>query len=116
MFHCEVCKVDFLQKSDMDLHLQSVHKNKPKVSGSEPIKKAKECKKCDQKFSSDFSLKVHKKLANSVPIECSQCPFKACTTKGIEIHEKNCKVIKGGSVSGFDFYIILNSTKNHLSF
>ena len=92
--------MQFLHESDVTLHLQLVHnsskpKEQVKVPGLEPTinKSKKDCQNCDQKFSSDFQLKIHDKLGNGKPMKCSKCPFKACTARGFDIHEKKCKGI-----------------------
>ena len=97
-FNCEICDVQFLHESDVTLHLQLVHnsskpKEQVKVPGLEPTinKSKKDCQNCDQKFSSDFQLKIHNKLSNGKPMKCNKCKFKACTARGFDIHEKKCK-------------------------
>merc|ERR1712051_380980 len=68
---------------------------KMKISSKKRLRKKNiDCQHCDKKFSSDFQLNIHYKLGNGVPIQCGKCNFKACTPRGLDIHDKNCKKIE----------------------
>ena len=106
-FPCRFCSKTFSEKKFLDSHLKVCIE---KIKNGENIKQktdcenqipelkrnsAKiyhfECKHCNQKFSSDFQLKIHVKLGSGDPIQCTKCTFKACTARGIDIHDKKCK-------------------------
>ena len=91
--HLKVCneKIEngnIKQKTDceieVDVKIPELERNSTKIYDFE-------CKHCDQKFSSDFQLKIHVKLGSGDPIQCTNCSFKACTARGLDIHGKKCK-------------------------
>ena len=87
-------KRNFIEQSaDSSNEMEELSKNdlskNMKVSREYDSQKFK-CCACDQKLSSDFQLRVHYKMGNGIPMQCSNCTFKACTTKGLEIHHKKC--------------------------
>ena len=101
-FQCDLCNVIFYQKVDLNEHNSTIHITSAHEESveNENIKQKKvkkkniDCQHCDQKFSSDFQLNIHYKLGNGVPIQCVKCNFKACTPRGLDIHDKNCKKIE----------------------
>ena len=79
------------------IHITSAHEESVEnenIKQKKVKKKNIDCQHCDQKFSSDFQLNIHYKLGNGVPIQCVKCNFKACTPRGLDIHDKNCKKIE----------------------
>ena len=82
-------------KSDFE-HVNETNKSPiiMEVSDKSDSKKFN-CCACDQKLGSDFQLKVHYKIGNGIPMQCSKCNFKACTPKGLEIHYKKCNKDNG---------------------
>ena len=77
-------------KSDFE-HVNETNKSPVIMEVSDkPDSKKFNCCACDQKLGSDFQLKVHYKIGNGIPMQCSKCNFKACTPKGLQIHYKKC--------------------------
>ena len=86
-----------MNEHNSTIHITSAHEElveNENIKQKKVKKKNIDCQHCDKKFSSDFQLNIHYKLGNGVPIQCVKCNFKACTPRGLDIHDKNCKKIE----------------------
>ena len=81
-----------MNEHNSTIHITSAHEESVEnenIKQKRLRKKNIDCQHCDQKFSSDFQLNIHYKLGNGVPIQCVKCNFKACTPRGLDIHDKS---------------------------
>ena len=99
LFKCKYCQDIFYSSEESKSHeIQKHSLNLNKVEQDDLPRNMKvsddsnkfKCSACDQILKSDFQLEVHYKIGNGIPMKCSKCKFKACTTRGLEIHDKKC--------------------------
>ena len=86
---CQECSLTFKTKSDLKLHLKTIHKYPAETDNQKLGIELLHCQECTKTFRSKLGLETHvKTIHRGIRVECSKCTKTFTNASGLRYHMK----------------------------